>query len=157
MNDLQDFGELRRLLKLKRHEQPPPGYFNRFSSEVIARIKAGEQGEPASFIERMFGENSWWQRTSIALQSKPAFAGAFGAAVCALLVSGIVYSENGAPVVQGFIPDSANPAGFVAANDTLIDQAYLGSSSTNPLAPPSGSLFDHFPMTQVQNVSFTMP
>ncbi len=40
----QNFDELKRLLKLKRHEVPPPGYFNNFSGEVISRIRAGEAG-----------------------------------------------------------------------------------------------------------------
>jgi len=89
--DSQDFESLRRLLALKRHEQPPPGYFNDFSSQVIARIKAGDQAEENP-LERLFWEAPWLQRLWAALETKPVMAGAFGAAVCALLIGGVVYS-----------------------------------------------------------------
>ena len=83
----ENFEQLRRLLALKRHEQPPPGYFHNFSGQVIARIKAGERGDK-SF------DSSWLQRFWSVLEAKPAFAGAFGAAVCAVLISGIFNSED---------------------------------------------------------------
>ena len=92
--DPENFEALRRLLALKRHEQPPPGYFNGFSSSVIARIKAGERGEPDTVLQRLFGEQGWWQSLCASLQSRPGYAGAFGAIACTLLISGIVYSEN---------------------------------------------------------------
>jgi hypothetical protein len=99
--DSQDFESLRRLLALKRYEQPPPGYFNHFSTDVIARIKAGE-GERGGALERLFWEAPWLQRLWAALETKPIMAGAFGTAVCALLVAGVIYSESpdGQPLVS---------------------------------------------------------
>ena len=35
-----EFQDLRRLLALKRHEQPPPGYFNNLHRDIIAQLKA---------------------------------------------------------------------------------------------------------------------
>ena len=47
----EDFSEIRRVLAWKRHETPPPGYFNNFSTKVIARIEAG----------RFTPAEPWWQ------------------------------------------------------------------------------------------------
>jgi hypothetical protein len=95
--DPENFESLRRLLAWKRQEQPPPGYFNDFSRRVIARIEAGERGADRA------GWSAWVQRVWLALQARPAFAGAFGAAVCAFLVVGMVGSED-APMT--YRPDS---------------------------------------------------
>lgn len=161
-SDPENFESLRRLLALKRHEQPPPGYFNQFSSRVIAGIRAAEGHEPASAWAGWFARVSWWQRLIAALEAKPGVAGAFGAATCALLISGIVFSENApAPVAQALTPtDSA--ASFMGAvspmfaSDT-IDQSGFGSSSTNPLSPVSDSLFSQFQLPKAQPISLAIP
>ncbi len=160
----ENFDSLRGLLKLKRYEQPPPGYFDRFHRQVIARIEAGELGEPDSIVARLFGENSWWQRMSEALQARPGFAGAFGAAVCALLISGIVYSGNSpAPVVQGILPGaapgsaSAFPGSGLAVANVSMEQPDLNSGSGNSLTPTEGSLFDMLPLPQAEPASLTIP
>ena len=122
--DSQDFGSLRRLLTLKRHEQPPPGYFNDFSRQVIARIKAGERGEQGAF-EGLFWEASWLQRLWRALETKPIMAGAFGAAVCALLIAGVIYSgqSDDQTLVNG--PGTALTAPVQIANVAASDHSVL--------------------------------
>src|SRR2546423_12847642 len=93
MNPEQDnFESLRRLLALKRHEVPPPGYFENFSGYVIARIRAGERAP--SFWESLSWEAPWLQRLWSAFETKPIFAGALGMAMCGVLVTGVVYSQK---------------------------------------------------------------
>lgn len=86
----QDFESLRRLLKLKRYEQPPPRYFNEFSGRVIDRIRSDLS--PARSEAAM--EMTWLQRLLSAFDAKPLLAGAFGAVVVGVLVGGAVYSEG---------------------------------------------------------------
>ena len=90
----EDFQQLRRLLTLKRHEQPPPGYFEGFSRQVIVRIRAGEGLERESLTARFLWELPWLQRLWSGLQARPALAGAFGVLVCGLAISGAVFSEH---------------------------------------------------------------
>lgn len=146
-SDVENFEQLRRLLALKRHEQPHPRYFNDFSSQVVARIKAGDKGETADGLDWLFGDVSWLQRLWATLESKPALAGAFGAAVCAMLVAGIVYSANVEPApahAAGPLMASEGVMSFVSSAGAAgaID-ASLSFSSTNGVSP-AGSLFDQF-------------
>jgi hypothetical protein len=47
-DESNEFPELQRLMALKRHEQPPPGYFDRFPLRVMARIEALELKEEST-------------------------------------------------------------------------------------------------------------
>lgn len=159
----EDFKSLRRLLALKRYEQPPPGYFNRFSGEVIGRIRAGETGEPASLMERLLGGLPWLQRLGQTLEAKPIFAGAFGAAVCALLVSGVVYSEGAGPMpaAPGMAAVDMQPTLVTANPGTMgqpLERTVLATSSTNPIAPSLDYLFEQVQSKiQPQAASFFVP
>jgi len=135
-SESQDFEQLRQLFAIKRHEVPPPGYFDGFSRDVICRIKAGERGESPA--------GTWFQRFWNILEAKPIFAGAFGASVCAVLISGILNSEEAA----GVPGVAANPVGYqvnppvipasIALNGGNAQDSVL---STNPVASLN-SLFD---------------
>ncbi len=146
--DHEDFRQLRQLLALKRHEVPPPGYFEGFSRQVMARIKAGEQAEDrASWLLGV----PWFRRAWDLLERQPIWAGAFGAAVCALLVWGVVAPDNG---------DDRQPTGLAVSGNPLVpvaggsDMGFLPRSaavhfpSTNPITgtQPRSSLFDDIPL-----------
>src|SRR5689334_7843581 len=90
----ENFKDLRRLLVLKRYEQPPPGYFAHFSRQLTARLEAGERFERPSVIETLFWQAPWFQRLWNVLESKPVIAGAFAAVVCGFLLASVGYSER---------------------------------------------------------------
>ena len=144
----ENFDSLRQLLALKRHEIPPPGYFHGFSRNVIARIKAGESGE------ELGAENSWLKRLLGMFDVKPVFAGAFGTAVCAFLISGIVSSEQ-TPVMAGATgPDNSG----LGTLPTPGELAMAGQNSTTSNSVAGSSLFDQFsPPTKMVSDRFYLP
>jgi hypothetical protein len=132
----ENFESLRHLLTLKRHEQPPPGYFNSFSSQVIARIKLGETGEERANSGRGIWEASWLQRLWAAFETKPILAGGFAVAVCGLLIGGMVYTEN-VPATESApnLVEVANAMAVmpVANHPLLVKSSALETPSTSPI------------------------
>jgi hypothetical protein len=151
-----NFEALRQLLKLKRHEVPPPGYFNRFSTQIIAGIRAAEAGDA-----RVAGQaSSWWSNFFQLFELKPAFAGAFASALCLLLIFGIVYADRPESGQQPFLPNAdSSVASFAAMTPASVPSAAYaadGMASNNPAASlqPVASLFgSENPL--VQPVSFS--
>lgn len=138
------FEKLRRLLRLKRHEQPPPRYFNEFSGNVIAAIRAAEaKKRPEYFWDRLYAEAPWMRRLLHSLDNRPAVAAGFGAAVCALLITGLVTSQT-----MDVTPITVGPT--LTQNETEI-KAQGDVASAAPAIQPvfgtngshaAGSLFD---------------
>jgi hypothetical protein len=136
----QEFDQLRRLLKLKRHEQPPPRYFNDFSAQVVARITA---------VQASGAGDSWWQKLWAGFELRPAIPVALSAAVCGLLVFGAVYSET-AQVSPGLLGNSTSLADDRESSRIGLSVAGIGfqptpaeviASSTN-FVPVIDSFFD---------------
>ena len=166
--DTENFEQLQRLLKIKRYEQPPPRYFNDFSSQVIARIERGERGDGHASVGRMLWEAPWLQQIWAAFEAKPLLAGAFGLAVCATLITGVIYSE------RTDLQPSATEASFTSpvelANVLAENHPVLGNpaaageaSSINPNAAlqTGGPLFENI-LAQPQDLhaepaSLTLP
>jgi len=157
----ENFEALRKLLVLKKHEQPPPGYFDQFASEVRSRLAAGEHRQTNLWRE-LGDEASWLQRLWAAFADKPALAGAFGMAVCALMLSGIYLSQKPEPVADTVVaeawqlpaPAGVSQPGMPSAAQTLL------ASSTNPVpaVPVGGSLFDRVGIPlQTAPVNFQPP
>ena len=151
MNENQpNFESLRRLLVLKRHETPPPGYFNNFSRQVIARIRAGEAEGPASLSDQVFGSMPWFIRLLQSLETKPVFAGGFATALCGLLLFGAVMARQPDYVAQTILqPPQQSAAPLIAsATPTTLsspaNQFFIADNSTNPVinfsSPAIGSM-----------------
>jgi hypothetical protein len=119
-----NFESLEKLLRLKRHEQPPPRYFSEFSGRVVDRIGRGE------------ARRSWWERLGFDL--RPALAASAGMAACGLIVYGVATTEGGAGPVS-----AATYAGnfFQAAVPMEDPTKSIAANSTNPV-PSYGTPID---------------
>jgi hypothetical protein len=164
MNENENnFESLRRLLAFKNRETPPPGYFNNFSGQVVARIRAGEANAPSSASERLFSEAPWLLKLLQAFEFKPAFAGAFASALCLVLVFGIVYAERPDAAPQPLLTSSTQVAPLAMASPTDFippaGSSGLVASSNSVLNLGSvASLFNQPNQNQLaQQVSFTIP
>ena len=92
----QNFEQLKKLLKLKQHEVPPPGYFNNFSSEVISRIRAGEAAQSRPLVERLESQASWLYRLLNIFELRSGVIGGVAASLCLLLLLTVIFAEHSA-------------------------------------------------------------
>lgn len=129
MSSPENFDSLEKLLRLKRHEQPPPRYFNEFSGRVISRIERGD------------ARVSWWDRFGFDL--RPALAAGAGLVACGLIVYGVATTEGEVGVIGG-----PGLIGFNASESVIQPSPILASSvntvaanSTNPV-PSYGTSID---------------
>jgi hypothetical protein len=130
----QDFETLRKLLSVKRHEQPPPGYFNELPNKIWKRIEANEV------------QPSFWERILPAFALKPAVAYSFGLIICGTLIvtMGSVLKSPDAPnntaikAVTQPLAISPIPSNM-GMNDSApqISTPDQGVSSTNPVLDPN--------------------
>ena len=148
MNENENnFESLRRLLAQKRQEMPPPGYFNSFSGQIIARIRASEDKATQTDAEQYFSEAPWLLKLLQAFELKPAFAGAFASALSLLLVFGIIYAERPDSAPQPIFQTSEQSVGsFAAASPAALSQPSLAndftaSNSAATSLQPVASLF----------------
>lgn len=123
----ENFEQLRRLLALKRHEQPPPGYFNHFSRDVIVRLRAGEgtQAESGFFVDFPLLQRLW-----DSLEAKPVLAGALGVALCGFLTAGFLFSDN-----PGIAQNA--PVGVLMPEPSPVVASQLGTPVSRPFLTPA--------------------
>jgi hypothetical protein len=159
-----DFESLRRLLVLKRYETPPPGYFNYFSRQVLQRIRAGDTGKSANWLNELFGQ-PWLGKLLQAFNVKPVFASTFAGALCLLLFLGIIYGERPDLTSQPFLQAATTTASLTTASLTAVMPSLSQStdpmgivSSTDPVfsLQPGASLFGQ-QNSLAQPVSFSLP
>lgn len=159
-----NFESLRRLLALKRYETPPPGYFENFSTEVTARIRAGDARRMSNTPERLVEELPWLFRLLSAFEAKQMFLGASASALCLLLLLGIVYAERPDAVTQPLLQTAQVSSPLAAAVPVALNSlpaeqpALVPVSSTNPVfdSQSAGSWLASQGAT-VQPVNFIVP
>jgi len=150
----EDFEELRKLLKVKRYEQPPPGYFNGFSTRVMTRLERDCRSTPG-LLDRLARTFPWLKTTLRLLEQNPIGAGIFGVGVCGLVISGAAFSQIDKPDEGTLVlsnptgSETVDDARFLTANSSPVPDAFgqngaLFSASNNPsllfAMPGSGSL-----------------
>jgi len=151
----ENFDKLQRLLKLKRYEVPPPGYFNRLPDEITSKIRANQRaGRDSKY--RLATEAPWLLRLWGALEAKPLFGGAFGAAVCALVLGALYLTEKPAERPTTVPLNAGAPSPFVASTLPVSDAeggAPLLMAATNLNDVTGPNLFDQVPILQTAPVS----
>jgi hypothetical protein len=151
-NAPEEFEKLQKLLKLKRHEQPPPGYFNNFSGRVVSRIEANDRER-----DPMWNDAPWLRRFLMLLETNPIAAGLFGMSICGLLISGIAYSQYHTPAE--YSTDTAGASDMAAATTPAWNKAARVDSTMPSINPvfntnaPS-ALFGGLDKLSVQQVNF---
>jgi hypothetical protein len=135
--DPENFGALRKLLALKRLEQPPPGYFDHLAGKIVCRLEMGE------------GESSFWDRLAASFAVRPALAYGIVLTVCGTLAAATIYSfKIGATLTSSQVAsvdawNSASPALAGQINQTLGLHVLSWPSKANAVADtaPPHSLF----------------
>lgn len=162
----QNFDKLKQMLKLKRHEVPPPGYFNNFSRNVVSRIRAGEVVHNQTVFERLQSRVSWLGSVAQLFETRPGVIGGFATGLCLLLVLGVVVAEySDHPNSSYKLTESSDQTGNSMAALTSPDAPSLMAAansggitaSTNPVTSlqPVGTFFGQPGSDgQFQNASF---
>jgi hypothetical protein len=147
-----NFDDLKHLLKLKRHEIPPPGYFNGFSSDVMARIRAGDTGRSESLLERLQEGSDFWGNLVHLLRVKPGIIGALATTACLFLLASVLMLDHSESDQADTLAMTAPPAPMITFTDTAADPA--AATPTLALNPPdAGITVSTNPMSSLQPVS----
>ena len=80
-NGPEEFEQLRKLLKLKRYEQPPPRFFQDFPLRVLDAI---EEGRSRNAKNQLWIQTPWLARLFGAMERNALVAGSFVTGICAL-------------------------------------------------------------------------
>lgn len=123
-----NFESIRRLLALKRHETPPPGYFNNFSRTVVQGIRENRKADSGRLFSVLHAQAPWLEKLMQVFSARPVFASGFAGALCVLLFMAVINGERPDLTMQAQLP------GYVASTASLaaLSPAALSSSANQP-------------------------
>jgi hypothetical protein len=150
--------QIGKLLRLKKYEQPPPGYFDNFLHEFHRRQRDELLREPLWRISLQRAQDFLFRLNLPGLTSYPAMATAL--LICAAVVSLKVYqtpegvnvaAQNRTPVIATTtVPDSAwslsNPVTTRDLGPSLV-RTVKDSSKTHRAAAPPRYVLDSTPVS----------
>ncbi len=143
----QNFENLKTLLKLKQHEVPPPGYFNKFSDQVISRIRAGEAGGSQSLIERLQQDVPWLGNFLQIFETRPGLVGGLATSLCLLLVLSVIFSDHSDVAPKNLLAVS-EPA--IASTPSSEVASMNDAPALTPASDSSGIVASTNPVTSLQ-------
>jgi hypothetical protein len=153
-SDPNDFETLRKLMALKRHEQPPPGYFNRLPGKIADRIERGD------------GKLGFWEKWITEFTFRPAFAYGVALAAFGALTVSVIYSVKPPSRESAYAPSKDGwrigaPDGVLAGrsdpSEPLHVANWMGNTNPSAVSPVLPSLFRSGPQTPVLHASFASP
>lgn len=131
MTDPEKFSDVQRLLALKKHEQPPPGFYDAMAKSIIAELRvSGQAQEPVPYWTRVLKQAPWIGQVAGAFIRRPVFAsicslGVAGLAAAAFMISDAPADSSVAASWQ--LPTAqagslfGDPAGSALVKSTLSD------------------------------------
>lgn len=96
------------MLALKRHEQPPPGYFTYLPGQIQVKIERDGLSE----------HSTWWTWLVERFDARPVLAGAYACVISGLMLLGVKVSRDLQPhataenLFPGFAAEGPNPLNF---------------------------------------------
>ncbi len=158
-----NFESVRRLLALKRHEIPPPGYFDNFSRSVAQKIRENRKAQAGTLFGVFGAQLPWLEKLVQAIYAKPVFASGFAGALCVMLFLAVISGERtdvtASPQLPGYT--AANTASLAALSPAALTQPMNQPgivSSTNPVLSLQAIASPYAqPNPLAQPVGFSLP
>lgn len=146
INDMNEheFDDIKRLLRIKRNENPPPGYFRDFSSGVLAQIRRQEVQAPVPWWKNLL--RPWGDPARLAWANVLTFGGlaivGFSLYMASVTEAPPTVAKGVSPPVYGGLDFRGPSAGFQTGESLLTTASSLAPvqiqitgldfASTNP-------------------------